>query len=201
MKKLLAFSICICLLFVTIGVLPVHGEEDIYDSVLRLHVVANSDSEEDQSLKLEVRDKVIQISRELCGECQRLEEAQAIIKENLQSICDTAAEQIKESGYNYSVEVRLGEEKYPRKTYDSLCFPSGKYLSLQVLIGNAEGQNWWCVLFPPLCLDAATDPSSNEELFISVGLTSEQYKIITESDSPSYKARFKLLEIIENAIQ
>lgn len=195
MKKLLILCVCICLVFVILGVLPIHGEAEVYDKVLRLHVVANSDSDEDQSLKLCVRDRVIEYVEEIASGCQTLDETKKTVSENLDGIADAALKEISDRGYSYDVEVRLGKEEYPEKTYAALCFPSGEYLSLQVRIGDAAGQNWWCVLFPPLCLDAAT--SSNEDAFISVGFTPEQYKIITETDSPKYEARFKLLEVIE----
>lgn len=200
MKKILILCVCICLLFVVIGVLPVHGEAEIYDSVLRLHVVANSDSDEDQALKLAVRDRIIEMTEELGADCENITQAERVIGENLEAICDRAIDEVKAQGFDYSVEVRLCEEEYPRKTYASLCFPAGKYLSLQVLIGDAAGQNWWCVLFPPLCLDAAQKDEANEDAFIAVGLTPDQYKIITETDSPTYKARFKLLEILEDVM-
>ena len=195
MKKILTLCVCVCLIFIILSVLPIHGEAQIYDSVLRLHVVANSDSEEDQALKLAVRDRVIEIASEIGAECQTLEEARAVMTEALDLIADAAIDEITAHGYDYPVEVCLGEEEYPTKTYASLCFPSGKYLSLQVRIGEAAGQNWWCVLFPPLCLDAATN--SNEDAFISVGFTPDQYKIITQTDEPKYEARFKILEMLE----
>ena len=199
MKKILILSVCICLLFVALSVIPVHGEAEIYDEVLRLHVVANSDSDSDQALKLDVRDGIIEVTRELTADCHSLEQTSAVVSENLSVIAEEAQRIIQANGYSYDVEVRIGREEYPRKTYASLCFPAGEYLSLQVLIGDAAGQNWWCVLFPPLCLDAAS--SSNEDAFISVGFTPEQYKVITETDSPKYKARFKLLEVIEDIVK
>ncbi len=198
MKKLLTLTVCICTVFMIIGLLPVHGEAEIYDGVLRLHVLANSDSDEDQALKLYVRDKIIELASELCAECGTKEEAQAVISEHLGDFAECAHEEIVGQGYSYDVEARLCTEEYPTKTYASLCFPSGKYSSLQIRIGEAGGQNWWCVLFPPLCLDAASKDQSNDDAFISVGLTGEQYKIITETDKPTYEARFKLLEIIED---
>ena len=198
MKKILILSICICLLFIMLSVMPVHGETEIYDGVLRLHVIANSDSEQDQALKLDVRDGIIEITQELTANCDSLEQTSITVSENLSAIAEEAQRIIRSKGYNYDVEVRIGREEYPRKTYASLCFPAGEYLSLQVRIGDAAGQNWWCVLFPPLCLDAASE--SNEDAFISVGFTPEQYKVITETDSPKYKARFKLLEVIEDMV-
>ena len=200
MKKILTVILCVCFIFIVIGLLPVHGETEIYDSVLRLHVVANSDSDKDQQLKLDVRDRIIELTNELCTDCENIEETKATVEENLSLFLDCAYDEVARQGFDLPVTVSLGEEEYPTKTYASLCFPSGKYLSLQVLIGNAQGQNWWCVLFPPLCLDVATVPQSDEDAFISVGLTTDQYKVITETDTPKYEARFKFLEIIEKAI-
>lgn len=199
MKKLLTLIVCICCVFAVIAVLPVHGEAEIYDRVLRLHVVANSDGEADQALKLCVRDRILSETQVLGCDCTNLEEARALIEAALDTLELAAAEEIARQGFSYAVEVKLTEEQYPTKQYASLCFPAGKYLSLQVLIGDAVGQNWWCVLFPPLCLDAAA--KSNEDAFISVGFTAEQYKIITETDEPTYRARFKILELIEGARQ
>lgn len=195
MKKLLTLIVCICCVFTVIAVLPVHGEADIYDKVLRLHVVANSDSKADQELKLCVRDRILAVTQALGSDCTSLEEARELIEAELDTLELAAAEEIAREGFSYAVEVKLTEEQYPTKQYASLCFPAGKYLSLQVLIGDAVGQNWWCVLFPPLCLDAAS--KSNEDAFISVGFTAEQYKIITETEEPTYRARFKILELIE----
>ena len=93
----------------------------------------------------------------------------------------------------------LGEEDYPRRSYDSFCFPAGTYTSLRLCIGNAEGQNWWCCLFPPLCLGSSTvSPEGAEDAFLEVGLTPDQYKIITETEKPVYRVRFKLLELLED---
>ena len=103
-----------------------------------------------------------------------------------------------EQGYEYNVEVTLTLEDYPTRNYEAMSFPSGEYVSLRVLIGEAEGQNWWCVLFPPLCLSAASEKAENEEAFIAVGLNSDQYKIITESEDMTYYLRFKILEAVKN---
>lgn len=197
MKNLLALSVTVILLFVILGALPIHGESEIYDNVLRLHVLANSDSNEDQALKLKVRDAILERSKELFCTAKTKEDAALAINANIDALTETARQVISENGYDYPVSVTLTEERYPTKSYESLCFPSGKYLSLRVMIGEAEGQNWWCVLFPPLCLSAATEKSTAEDAFISVGLTGEQYRIITESDNAKYTVRFKILETIE----
>ncbi len=201
MKKTVALILTVCIVFLIIGILPVHGENRIYDSVLRLHVVANSDSEADQNLKLCVRDKIIELANTLCSDCTSLDEVRKLAGTNLESFRECAKAEVERLGYSYDVNVLLGVEEYPQKSYTSLCFPSGEYLSLQVIIGEGVGQNWWCVLFPPLCLDAASKPATNEDAFISVGLTSEQYKIITETENPTYEARFKFLELIGEAMK
>ena len=196
-KKILICTIIILALSILAGLLPVHGESEIYDTVVRLHVVANSDSEEDQALKLKVRDAIISVTGEAVKDCRSQSEAIAAIGAVMDEIEGAAREVIASEGFDYDVAVEIGEEYYPTKTYESCAFPEGEYVSLRVLIGDAVGQNWWCCLFPPLCLSAATpdDGKDNEEAFISVGLSSEQYKVITETDTPKYRARFKILEV------
>lgn len=196
-KKLLICTIVILAISIVAGLLPVHGESEIYDTVVRLHVVANSDSEEDQALKLMVRDAIIEVTAPAVEGCKSQSEAIAAIGAVMDEIERAARDVIAREGFDYDVSVEIGEEYYPTKTYESCAFPEGKYVSLRVLIGDAVGQNWWCCLFPPLCLSAATpeDEGDNEDAFISVGLTGEQYKVITENDNPKYRARFKILEV------
>lgn len=200
-KRVLAFCSIIFIAVMVIGLLPVHGEWRIYDEVIRLHVLANSDSEEDQALKLKVRDGVIREVEGLIGGISDRDEAFNVLSEEeiLARIKDAAQRIIDAEGYGYEVSVTLGEESYPRKNYEALCFPSGSYTSLRVQIGEAEGKNWWCVLFPQLCLGVATE--RNEEAFVEVGFTPEQYRIVTDTDEPEYEVRFKILEIIEGLMQ
>ena len=198
MKNLLTITAVIAFIFIFIGLMPVHGEAEVYDSVLRLHVLANSDTDEDQALKLKVRDSILSASAPIMEGCETREEAIAALTSAIPTLTSAASETIQREGFDYPVRIELCEEDYPTKSYESFCFPSGEYLSLRVLIGDAAGQNWWCVLFPPLCLSAATDQRDAEEAFIAVGLTDDQYKIITETDSPTYQVRFKILETIED---
>ena len=200
MRKILIFCSVLFLTVMVIGLLPVSGEDKIYEDVIRLHVLANSDSEEDQTLKLKVRDGVVERVGQLLEGCEGREEAVEVLsrEESQQEIEKTAAEIIAGEGYEYSVKVSLGEEEYPRKNYEALCFPSGTYTSLRVQIGEADGQNWWCVLFPQLCLGVAT--RSNEEAFVQAGFTPEQYRIVTDTDQPEYEVKFKILEIIEGMV-
>ena len=196
-KRILIATFTIIGLYVLLGFLPIHSEAAIYDNVLRLHVLANSDSSADQALKLEVRDRILEETATLFKDCKSKGEARAAVESNLDKIREIAAQTVREAGYDYSVSVSLGEEEYPTKNYEECCFPAGEYLSLRVMIGEAEGENWWCVLFPPLCIDAAGE---SREVFAEVGLTDEQYSFITETDNPKYKVRFKLLEVIEGAM-
>ena len=187
--------ICVFILCMAIcNVLPIHGEEKIYESVVRLHVLANSDSDEDQALKLKVRDAILAYTSPKVIDSASREEAIEILEGELEEIDKIAEQVVVQNGYNYSVEVTLTLEDYPTRNYESMSFPAGEYVSLRVLLGEAEGQNWWCVLFPPLCLSAASEKVENEDAFIAVGLNSDQYKIITETEDTKYYLRFKILE-------
>lgn len=190
--------LCVFVLCMAIcNVLPIHGEEKIYESVVRLHVLANSDSDEDQALKLKVRDTILSYTSPKVIDSASREEAIETLQGELDNIEKVAKQVILEQGYDYSVEVTLTLEKYPTRNYESMSFPAGEYVSLRVLIGEAEGQNWWCVLFPPLCLSAASEKAENEDAFIAVGLNSDQYKIITETEDTKYFLRFKILEALK----
>ena len=176
--------------------MPVHGESEIYDSVLRLHVIANSDTEADQALKLKVRDAVLSESEGLFDGCNTREDAITVLENNKDKLEKAAKRVIEEEGYSYSVSIELGEEEYPTKNYESFCFPAGPYMSLRIIIGEGDGKNWWCVLYPPMCLSAASRQAP-EEAFVSVGLNKDQYGIITETEKPTYRVRFRVLEVIE----
>lgn len=201
-------------IIMALSFLPVHGESEIYDTVVRLHVIANSDSEEDQALKLRVRDAILTVTTPLVEDCKNQDEAVAALEAGMEDIRAAAEAVILAEGRDDlagTVTIKLGLEDYPERTYESCCFPSGRYVSLRVCIGEAAGKNWWCVLFPPLCLSAASASSSAapaskataekkesaEDAFISVGLTKDQYGIITETGKTKYKVRFKLLELIQ----
>lgn len=195
------FYVAIVILLITmmaLSFLPVHGERDIYDTVVRLHVLANSDTEEDQALKLMVRDGVLEAAAPLVEGCTTQAEAVEALTTHLPELEAAALAVMESEGYDYPVTVLLGEEDYPTRTYESCAFPAGTYVSLRVLIGSGEGQNWWCCLFPPLCLSAATAKQDNEDAFIRVGLTKDQYGIITETGKTKYKVRFKILEVLED---
>ena len=195
-KRILTLSIIAAMLLLAVGLLPVHGEEEVYNKVVRLHVLANSDSEEDQAVKLAVRDAILEVTVPLLQDCKAKEEAVSLLEENRPLLTETAKTVLRKEGFDDAVSIEMGLEDYPTRTYDSLCFPAGEYISMRVNLGEGEGQNWWCCLFPPLCLGAATvSEMTAEDACISVGFTPTQYKIITESDKPIYRARFKILEL------
>lgn len=195
-RRLLNVTLAILAILLFLGLFPVHGEEQVYDTVVRLHVLANSDSEEDQARKLRVRDAVLELTRPLLADCKTQKEARERLEANLGELRKAALKVLAAEGIEQEVTVTLGQEEYPERSYDSFCFPAGEYLSLRIGIGAAEGQNWWCCLFPPICLGAASvNKTDAEDAFISVGFTPSQYKVITESERPVYRIRFKLLEL------
>ena len=189
MKRLSKALVVLSALMLLLSLLPSYNEAQIYEKILRLHVIAPSDSEEDQALKLKVRDEILEYSR-VIGDIKDVEEARGIYGSQLESIKKIAESTVKDEGYDYDVDVCLGYEYYPTRSYESVKLPAGEYLSLRVMIGEAQGQNWWCVLYPPLCISAA---SADEEL-VQAGFTPEQMQIITEGERTKYKIKFKILE-------
>ena len=163
------------------------GCENVKESVLRLHVIANSDSEEDQQLKLKVRDAIIETGAVLLGECENKEEAAFLVQEQSAYLKETAERVIREEGKDYEVAVEIGQEMYPTRTYENATLPAGEYLSLRVIIGEGAGRNWWCVVFPPMCVSAAAEEQTLETVLNDDGL------MVVNSD-PKYEVRFKLVE-------
>lgn len=175
------------------------------EKLIRFHVLANSDSEEDQALKLKVRDDVIDYLQPKLKTSKSIKESEKIIleeKSNLINICENT---IRENGYNYDVDIDLGYSKFPTKQYSSVVLPAGEYKSLKILIGNGQGKNWWCVMFPPLCfvdeqnnvIDKETDQKLREVL------TQEEYELIVEKDNTkvnNLEIKFKIVEIIQKLL-
>lgn len=173
--------------------------DNLYNSVFRLHVIANSDSEEDQELKYIVRDNLINYMNEKCKNLSSKEDIIEYAKNNLTEIKQTAENTIKENGYNYPVVVEIGNYEFPTKWYGDISFPEGFYDALRVKIGKAAGQNWWCVMFPPLCFVNSTTgivPDSSKQA-LKETLSEENYKIISESENSDITIKFKLIEFFE----
>ena len=195
-QKILIVAIVVIAITMAVGFLPIHGEEEIYDTVVRLHVIANSNSDEDQNLKMAVRDEVLCVINPVVQNCNGREEAIAEIGKVKDEVTERARAVILESGYDYDVDIEICREKYPTRDYGSFVFPSGEYVSVKVKIGAGEGENFWCCLYPPICTSVATDVSGDyvDDAFIEAGLTGEQYKVITETKDVKYRVRFKILE-------
>lgn len=130
---------------------PNYGNEAISDKLIRFHVIANSDSPEDQNLKLKIRDRILKEMGGEFGHSTSVESSRQIIKHNIDKIEEMAREEIIKNGKNYDVVAILGQDKFPTKSYGDLTLPSGEYEALKVVIGEGKGKNWWCVMFPPLC--------------------------------------------------
>ena len=175
--------------------------EDLENSVFRLHVIANSDSKEDQNLKYIVRDKLLQYMNSYLSNTSTKEDAIKIANKHLDEFKQVAINTIKEQGYSYNVNVKVGNFEFPTKTYGDISLPAGFYDALRVEIGEAKGQNWWCVMFPSLCFidisSGIVDSEGKEKL--ENNLDSESYELISESKtSTEFKLKFKLLEVFSH---
>lgn len=172
---------------------------DIADSVFRLHVIANSDSAEDQNLKYIVRDKVIEYMSSISQNASSKEDVIEIAKANLDKIQAIASQTIRDNGYTYSVNVEVGNFSFPSKRYGDITLPPGYYDALRIKIGEAEGQNWWCVMFPPLCFVDVTSgvvPDESKEI-MKQNLSKEEFDLISKN-SNEVKVKFKIVEVLQN---
>lgn len=173
---------------------------DIANSVFRLHVIANSDSEEDQNLKYKIRDKLLEYMNSICENCKSKEESIAIVKENKDNFEQIAIHTIKEEGYSYGVKINIGNFEFPTKNYGDISLPAGYYDALRVEIGEAKGQNWWCVMFPPLCfvdVSSGIVPEESKEL-IENNLSEEEFALVSNQSDTEIQFKFKLLEFFED---
>lgn len=172
--------------------------EGLSSKILRFHVLANSDSVEDQELKLKVRDAVgVYMQQELAGVTQ-MEETEKIVLENLGNIEETAERVMAEEGYTYSAKATLAQVDFPEKIYGSYTFPAGEYEALQVVIGEGEGQNWWCVMYPNMCFFNSVYEVVEEEADESLRqtLTTEEYAAVMENGN--YQVKFKFLSFLND---
>ena len=169
--------------------------DNIRDKMLRMHVIANSDSKEDQELKLKVRDAVLEEGKELFDGSVTSEDAEKILVPHIKELEQVALETIKNEGFDYKVKITVGEEYFKTRTYDnSVTLPAGYYIAVKVVIGEGQGQNWWCVMFPPMCL-----PAANAECELSDVLNTDETDIVTNSEK--YKFKFKIVEFLEDLMK
>ena len=168
------FSLCIAAWY---------ASEQYADNVLRLHVIANSNTSEDQALKLKVRDKIGSVVSLLAAEAENADETERIVKENIEVITEAAQQEIYNEGFHYTVSVETGEFYFPTKYYDGGALPAGDYEAVRVVIGEGKGENWWCVLFPPLCF--------------SNGGSYTQTNDGAERQAENVTVRFKIVELFQ----
>ena len=176
---------------------------DYKDKLIRFHVIANSDSDKDQKLKLKVRDEVISYLQPKLENSNSIEESEKIIKNEYKTLENISKKVISKNGYNYIVKVGLEYSNFPAKQYSSVVLPDGKYKALRIIIGEGKGKNWWCVMFPPLCfiddqngiIDEKTDKKLKEVL------TEEEYDLImakNKNEVKNLEFKFKITEVFQN---
>lgn len=183
------------LLSLATGALWLDGQQSqLADKMVRLHVLANSDSDEDQALKLQVRDAVLKTAEPLLAQAGQVDNATGILENNLEQLTAVAQETIYREGWDYLVSVQLEETWFPTREYDSFALPAGSYQALRVVIGEGNGHNWWCVVFPPLCLASASETVSQTAQ--DAGMTDQEVALIAEEDE-KYVIKFKAIELWE----
>ena len=168
-------------------------QNDLASQVIRFHVIANSDSQDDQALKLAVRDRVLEQAETLYPEGATLEEARQALEEHLELLSETGQAVVEEWGCDYPVTAQMEQCWFPTKEYGEFALPAGDYTALRVVIGAGKGQNWWCVAFPPLCLGAASE--TVDEATQAGYFTESQARLVTE-DGPGYVLKFKSMELL-----
>lgn len=190
--KMLVKSACIAFVLTLIySLIPFQAEcADISDEVFRLHILANSDSEQDQSLKLKVRDRVLQYTKSLFENAKSKEEAESVISDNLQSISNVAYSEVLDNGYDYQVKAEITNMYFTTRYYENYTLPSGMYDALRITIGSGNGHNWWCVMYPSICISSVEEQDKKaKEVFDAT-----QYDIVKNE---KYQYKFKVVEIFE----
>ncbi|MBO5945101.1 MAG: stage II sporulation protein R [Clostridia bacterium] len=192
MKKMILFCAMLLITTLFVSAVPTEAEGAVYEDTVRLHILANSDSEEDQELKLMLRDALLLEYGVLLNAPASTDEAEALLYEMLPEIKEFSEEFIRSVGYDYTVAVSFGKEWYETREYEDFTLPEGRYTSLKISIGEGEGKNWWCVMYPPLCLDIATESVATDA---SEKYTNAERELI----GGKYKMKFKVLELFSNA--
>ena len=168
------------------------------DQIIRFHIKANSDEKEDQALKLKIRDELLKKMKVQFEKSNSIEETREIIKNNIDNIKYITEEMIKEEGKDFSVDVSLGNRNFPTRKYGNITFPSGEYETLQVSIGEGKGENWWCVMFPPLCfVDMDHSNANNVEKDLKKVLTEEEINLLLSHKEPPIILKSKIAEVLE----
>ena len=177
--------------------------ESYKEKLIRFHVIANSDTEEDQELKLKVRDEIISYLQPKLENSSSIEESEKIITSEYDNLQSISRETIIDNGYEYDVKVGIEYSNFPTKQYSNVILPAGEYKALKVVIGEGKGKNWWCVMFPPLCFvdeeNGVIDKSTDEKL--QSVLDEEEYNLITTKNKEEgnvVKFKFKIVEVVKD---
>lgn len=194
MKKTEVFLIFTFIIYLIFGSFCAFSAEcdDVRQSSFRLHILANSDSQEDQELKLKVRDRIIAESHNIFTDTQSLDTVEKSAYENLDKIKKIAEDEIDKNGYDYPVSCSITNMYFETREYDNFTMPAGYYDALRIEIGQAKGHNWWCVMFPPMCLPAAEADSKDADL---VKEYRQEHEVVNES--PEYEVKFAILEFFQ----
>ena len=190
--KLFVKSACIAFVLVVIySLIPFQAQcDNISNDVFRLHILANSDSEYDQSVKLKIRDRVLEYSKSLFESASSKDEAESLISQNLDNITRVAQNELKYLGCGQNVKAEIKKMYFTTRYYDSYTLPSGMYDALRITIGSGKGHNWWCVMYPSICVSAASEQDEKAKQALDDG----EYDII-KNEKYSYK--FKVVELFE----
>ena len=168
------------------------------DQIIRFHIKANSDKEEDQALKLRIRDEILKEMGTQFGNSKSLDETRVIVEDNLDNIKYITEKMIKEEGKDFPVDVSLGNKNFPTRKYGNITFPSGEYETLQVTIGEGKGKNWWCVMFPPLCFVDINHGNTNDvKKDLKEVLTEEEINLLLSDKEPPIVLKSKIAEVLE----
>ncbi len=189
MKKFIALAVSAIFVLLFLLGYSTNVNSNLSQNIVRLHVIANSDSDEDQALKLKVRDAILSHSQSEFTQ-------KSDVEHELDTYRKIAQKVIYENGYDYSVDVEYGNFHFPTKHYNNISLPAGQYDAVRIKLGKAEGENWWCVMFPPLCFVNGTTDSAYAEEKLSATLDGESYDIITAAKSGSlpFEIKFKIVE-------
>lgn len=193
MKSTIFFALMLLVATLIVSVMPTDADGAVYEDTVRLHILANSDSKEDQALKLKLRDAILCEFADELGASESPDEARGVLTALLPDIEAFAREMIKKEGYDCPVRATLTEEWYDTRTYENFTLPKGTYSSLRVIIGEGEGKNWWCVMYPPLCLDVATENAPFDDAVKKY--SDEEFRLVTRG---GYNVKFKILEVVSS---
>ena len=188
MRKLKIFIPIFLILLLSSGIAkPIITSESISQKVFRLHILANSDSQHDQNLKLLVKDEILKLSTELFTDAKSVNDARHIAEDNIKAFENTAQQVVEANGYSYNICVTTDKEYFSTREYDGFIMPAGEYNTLKIIIGNGEGHNWWCVMYPSVCISGCTDDF--DEI-----MNDEEKEMLTSS---KFIPKFKIIEIYE----